>query len=344
MWFFIGSSNILAQNCGNTSLNDINNPGPYTYSTMNQNDGIRNGPDYGNATIYYPNTTTTPFACVAIVPGFFSAQSSVAAWGPFLASHGIVSIIIDTNSPFDLPDDRADGLIDALETMRQENTRTASPLFGLIDTNRFAVMGWSMGGGGAQLAAVIDPSIKAVVALCPWLSSPNSSDLNHPVPVLILSGENDPTAPPNTHADVHYNLTPNTTDKKLFEVANGNHSIANDPANAMEEIGKYGLAWLRNYLLDDSCHCPLVLLPSTVTSTSLTNVVCPPVITCPTQLTFFNSQIANGIYKAIQTVSSSSIVPNGGIVSYQAGQSIYLDCGFSADLGADFEAIIQTCQ
>jgi len=311
---------------------------------MDQNDGIRNGPDYGNATVYYPNAETLPFACVAIVPGFVSTQSSVAAWGPYLASHGIVSIIFDTNSLFDSPPARADGLIDALETLRQENTRVTSPLFDKIDTSRFAVMGWSMGGGGAQLAAVIDPSIKAVIALCPWLSLPNSNDLDHPVPVLILSGEADPTAPPNIHADVHYDLTPGTTDKLLFEVANGNHSIANDPANAQGEIGKYGLAWLRYYLLEDQCHCPLVLGQSTVTSENLTNVVCPNTISCPTQLTLFNNIVSDGTYNAIQNVSSLSIVPAGGMVSMQAEQSIFFGSGFRVELGAEFEAEIQLCQ
>ena len=339
---FNAPSIVLAQSCGNISLNDISNPGPYNYATMDQNDGLRNGPDYGNATVYYPTNASPPFASVAIVPGFFATQSSVEAWGPFLASHGIVSIIIDTNSLFDQPSARADGLLDALETMRQENNRTASPLFDDLDTDQFAVMGWSMGGGGAQLAAVLDPNLKAVIALCPWLNNPSSSDLDHSVPVLIFGGELDPTAPPVLHSDIHYDLTPNTTDKMLFEVANGNHSIANDPANAMGDIGKYGLAWLRYYLLDDVCHCPLVLEPSTVTSQQLTNVTCPPT-QCPTQITL-NTIIADGTYQADQTVIASSMVAVGGMVSLHAGQSICLEAGFSVELGTDFTATIQACQ
>ena len=128
----------------------------------------------------------------------------------------------------------------------------------------------------------------------------------------------------------------------LFEVANGNHSIANNPANAMEDIGKYGLAWLRYYLLGDNCHCPLVLEPSTVTSEKLTNVICPP-IDCPTQLTL-NTIIADGTYQADQTVIASSMVPVDGIVSLIAGVSICLEVGFSVELGADFTATIQVCQ
>ena len=335
---------ILAQNCADISLNDITNPGPYTYATMDQNDGLRNGPDYGNATVYYPTNATEPFASVAIVPGFFVTQSSVEAWGPFLASHGIVTIIFDTNSILDQPPARADALLDALETLRQENTRIDSPLFGNLDTDRFGVMGWSMGGGGAQLAASLDPSLKVVIALCPWLNSPNSNDLNHSVPVLILSGQSDTTAPPNQHADVHYDLTPTTTDKLLFEVAGGNHSIANDPANVQGEIGKYGLAWLRYYLLDDPCHCPLALEPSTQTSENLTNVICPEINVCATILTLPNNPMADGTYQAAETVISSGTISSGGVVSLKAGQGICLEAGFTSDLGADFEAVIEGCE
>ena len=343
--FLLGNSSVaVAQNCGDVSLADISNPGPYGYLTMDQNDGLRDGPDYGDATVYYPTTTTAPFACIAIATGFFSDQSSVAAWGPFLASHGIVAIIFDTNSLFDFPEARANALLDALETLRHENTRSDSPLRGLIDENRFGVIGWSMGGGGAQLAAVLDPSLKAVIALCPWLSSPDSNTLNHSVPVLIFSGEEDPTAPPDVHADVHYDLTPESTDKLLFEVAAGNHAIANDPANAFGDIGKYGLAWLRHYLLDDPCHCPLTLQPSTVTSKTITSVDCPILVPCPIEHRLFNNVVVDGTYKAIQTVTSSCMVPHGGSVTLKAQESILLDAEFTTDLNGVFEVVLGTCE
>ncbi len=43
-----------------------------------------------------------------------------------------------------------------------------------------------MGGGGAQLAAKMDPRIKAVLAITPWLYkyTLSASDLNHNSPVF----------------------------------------------------------------------------------------------------------------------------------------------------------------
>jgi pimeloyl-ACP methyl ester carboxylesterase len=245
----LNTSVALAQ-CEGITVESLTNPGPF-----GEADGIRNGPDYLGATIYYPANATPPFASIAIVPGYTAPPSSVAEWGPFYASHGIVTIIIGTNSIFDLPEDRAIALLDALETIKQENTRASSPLEGALNLDQLAVSGWSMGGGGAQRAAVLDNTIAGVVALCPWL--PNAQ-LNHQSPVLIFSGEDDTVAPPSQHADLHYNATPTTTDKVLFEIANGNHSVANTPNGGGGSVGKIALSWLKLYVEENDCYCPLL--------------------------------------------------------------------------------------
>ena len=259
--------------CEDITVDSITNPGPYEVATLTESDGIRNGPDYNGATIYYPTDATPPYASIALVTGFLSDPEDIEDWGPFYASHGIVVINIGTNSGLDEPDDRADGLLDALETLRAENTRNNSPLEGSIDDTKFAVGGWSMGGGGAQIAAVLDNSIKAVVAMCPWLNS--GENLNHSTPVLIFSGQNDSVAPPGAHANVHYANTPDETSKVLFEVENGDHSIANAPTGAGGIIGKIALSWLKLYVEDNECYCGLLndpLLNDPVASMMQTNI------------------------------------------------------------------------
>jgi hypothetical protein len=270
----------FAQDCGSLTLGSISNPGAYTISSLTESDGIRNGPDYNGATIYYPTNAAPPFASIAIVPGYVSPQSSIQNWGPFLASHGIVTMTIGTNSFFDQPENRRDALLDALITLKEENTRSDSPLLGNMDTNRLAVGGWSMGGGGAQLAASMDTTIKAVMALCPWLdiNQLTTADLNHPVPVLFFSGENDAIAPTGFHADVHYDYTPQTSNKMLFEIASGDHSIANDPIGGGEYVGKIAVSWLKQFLVGDSCYCPLVLDTPPTASKYLLNVECPTIV------------------------------------------------------------------
>lgn len=252
--FFLSSlfTKVLFAQCDEITVESLKNPGPFKVGTLTEDDGIRNGTDYSGATIYYPINATKALASIAIVPGFVSQPSSVEEWGPFYASHGIVAIIIGTNSLFDLPEGRAVALLDALETIRQENIRVSSPLNGALNLDQLAVSGWSMGGGGAQRAAVLDNTISGVVAMCPFLDNP---ELSHNSPVLIFSGEADTVARPSEHADIHYSETPNTTDKVLFEVANGDHSVANTPKGADGVVGQIALSWLRRYVEKNECYC-----------------------------------------------------------------------------------------
>ena len=252
--FFLNWGTTFSQ-CEQITIESLTNPGIYDVATLTEADGLRDGPAYFGATVYYPINATPPYASIAIIPGFTASPDSVEQWGPFYASHGIVTIIVGTNSIFDFPEARAEALLDALETLREENTRNDSPLLGAIDQDRFAVSGHSMGGGGAQRAAVLDNSIKGVIALTPWLPDP---ELDHNSPVVIFSGQDDPVAPPGVHANVHYDNTPNSTDKLLFEIENGNHSVANTPQGGNSSVGKIALSWFNLFVNQNDCYCSLL--------------------------------------------------------------------------------------
>ena len=132
----------IAQDCDSLKISSISNPGPYKVKKILEKDGLRDGPDYYGATLYYPEDATPPFASIVIVPGFWSYEPSIQAWGPFLASHGIVTMTIGTNILSDFPEQRALALLDAAETIKQENIRESSPLYGSLDPTRIAVSGW----------------------------------------------------------------------------------------------------------------------------------------------------------------------------------------------------------
>jgi dienelactone hydrolase len=270
----IFSFNTYAQKCNGITWSSVTDPGPYNWTTMVEADGLRNGPDYNGATVYYPMDAAPPYACVVLSPGYWSDQSSVADWGPFYASHGYIAMTIGTNEPWEYPESRAEGILDAMETLRQENTRATSPLLGKIDTERFVASGWSMGGGGAQRAAAMDDRVKAIVALTPWLIIFSNSEVNHNAPLLILSGEEDNTAPPSNHADVHYNRTPATTNKLKFEVAGDGHHAADGAYGANGDLGKTVISWLKYHLYNELCYCPLFSIPPNTASQYITNVTC----------------------------------------------------------------------
>jgi hypothetical protein len=128
--------------------------GPLNVKSYGEADGLRNGPNNGSQTLWYPVNGKPPYAAVAIVPGWVSSERDIYAWGPFLASHGIVTLAIGTNNPAgDYPPEREAARLDALETMKAENTRDGGPLKAKLDLKRLGVVGWSMGGGGVMLAA-----------------------------------------------------------------------------------------------------------------------------------------------------------------------------------------------
>ena len=272
------NSNVLLAQCEYVSNNSASETGPYNVESISEEDGMRNGPDYSGATLFYPENAVPPFASIIIVPGYATLESTIHNWGPFFASHGIVTMTIGTNSIFDQPEDRKDALLDALVTLKDENTRVSSPLYNSIDTNRYALGGWSMGGGGAQLAAVADTSssLKAIIAMCPWLNTLtlSSSDLNHDSPVLIFAGQIDAISPPGVHANVHYNFTPQNTDKLIYEIAFTSHLVANGPQGGDGEVGRIALSWLKKYLIEDDCYCPLLLDTPNNASYYMTNVEC----------------------------------------------------------------------
>ena len=84
--------------------------------------GIRNGVYYDGATIYCP-VNGTNLSSIVLVPGFMNTEFTIQNWGPFLASYGIVTMTIGTNSLTDNEFDRRDALQDAIISLKEENTR-----------------------------------------------------------------------------------------------------------------------------------------------------------------------------------------------------------------------------
>jgi dienelactone hydrolase len=227
------------------TVESATNDGPFDVDTLTT--GLRDGPAYGTQTLHVPVDAEPPFAGVVIVPGFISPESSIRAWGPFLASHGIVTLTIGTNSGGDPPDVRAAALLDGIETLKAENDRSGSPVEGAIALDRFAVMGWSMGGGGTLIAANENPDLRAAVSFAAW--SPGVQFSEDQVPTLLLAGSSDALA--GGQSQGFFESIPETTPKMLFEVQGGSHSVANDPSSTDGEIGRYGLSWLKVFLEGD---------------------------------------------------------------------------------------------
>ncbi len=256
--------------------------GPYDYQIITESDGLRNGPLYLDGRLYYPIDAEPPFKSIIFTPGYGAGSTSMADWAEYFASYGFTAMIIGPNDEInEWHIGRAEGLIDAITTIKQENERIASPLYGMIDSDSFIVSGYSMGGGASQIALTLDhpnvSSIKAGIALNPTIILEDCDlcpidggyciclvpeMLDHDIPTFIVAGQFELNELPDYDGllgqDI-YNNTPETTVKMLFEVAGGGHGAAYET-----EPREKALQWAQYHLMEDFDICEsLIQEPST---------------------------------------------------------------------------------
>ena len=269
--------------------------GPYDYATITENDGLRNGSDYRDGVVYYPINANPPYKSIVLTPGFGGSSSEMSAWAQFYASHGFIAMRVGPNDEInDSHEDRGEGLLDGIESIRQENTRLESPLYSLIDMNSFSVSGYSMGGGASHNAAMIDESsIQTIISLNPTVlfedcefCPANTYEgveyciclapelINHTVPSLIFAGEveiNELSGYAGLLGQDIYENMIETTDKIMFEGAGSGHGFAISPYG---EVSEYALNWLKYQALNDDSVCESLLLTPSSASVYLTNLSC----------------------------------------------------------------------
>lgn len=238
--------------------------GPYTVSSI---DVSRSVSGFGGGTIYYPQGTTGRMGAIAVVPGFLSAESSIQWWGPRLASHGFVVITIATNSGWDQPASRESQLGAALDYVIAQSNSSNSPISAMVDPNRVAAMGWSMGGGGS-LRLASGGRLVAAIPLAPWHSGSNNFN-QIATPTMIIACENDSTAPVASHASPFYNLIPASTEKAFLEINNGGHSCANGGGSNGGLLGKYGVSWMKRFIDNDTRYSQFLCGPNHAANTAI---------------------------------------------------------------------------
>lgn len=227
------------------------------------------GRSFSSATIYFPDENDISNGgqlrpSVVIIGGWGCGEQAMAAWAPFFASHGIVAMTIGISETWTgMPTLRCQALLDASKALQSENTRSDSPLHQRLDVSARAVMGYSLGGGGAQLAALEDPTLKCAIALCPSdgcefgeaIAIPFPAELSASVPVLTICSERDKEADPQKHAWAQYRKT--SAPKLIFEISGGDHYSANGPAGGSQADFENGNepCFLCNCCLFVSCGC-----------------------------------------------------------------------------------------
>lgn len=212
--------------------------GPYEVTS----EAIPAQDDFGGGTLFYPAGTDETFGAVAISPGFRSLEASVAWLGPRIASHGFVVVTIETLKLDDQPPTRGDQLLAALEHVVDEG-----PAGDLVDDDRLAVMGHSMGGGGALEAAATDPSLQAAIPLAGFSFDRSWPELE--TPTLFISAENDTVASSTGQSLRMYESLDPELGSAFLELAGADHGAPTLPDTT---IAMYSVAWLKRYVDNDT--------------------------------------------------------------------------------------------
>jgi hypothetical protein len=150
------------------------------------------------------------------------------------------------------------------------DTDPDSPLFCRVDTLR-CLMGHSMGGGAAFLAAAGNPSVHALVALAPFDTRISAIDAasSTAMPTLIFSGTYDCITPPEEHHLPMYEASA-SSDRTIILIERGTHCNMGvsfdkcevgermarcEPGISGEEqlaiLARYMVPWLKYFLKGD---------------------------------------------------------------------------------------------
>jgi dienelactone hydrolase len=256
------------------AVTDPGQVGPCVWSTQTVSIGGSLETD-----LYYPADATCGTGLGAPYPGLAFAHGwSIFGWsdgpaenagnGQHLASWGYV-VAIPTLA--DDAEERIAQMADVLDYLEQQATVPSSVLFQRVDTERLAVVGYSLGGATVLALTARDARVKAVVALDPVYHEGGPSGEGDPVwdpgaeapsiavPTGILG------APPSTcNADSDYlDIYPlvGAVHKASFRLVGASHCDFPDPGNAFcgftcgaadasrtRLSQKYMTAWLNYYL------------------------------------------------------------------------------------------------
>jgi predicted dienelactone hydrolase len=222
---------------GAQSVDNPANGGPHSVSTSNVSSLVRG---FGGGTIYYPSSSGS-YGGIAVSPGYTASSSSMSWYGRRLASHGFVTIVIDTNSRFDQPNSRGTQLLNALDYLT--GSGPSSAVRSRVDSSRLAVSGHSMGGGGSLAASNSRSSLRASIPLTAWHTTKTWS--RNTVPQLIVGAQNDLTASVGSHSIRFYNGLPTATPKMYVELRGAGHFA---PNSTNSDISRMAVSWMKRWV------------------------------------------------------------------------------------------------
>jgi pimeloyl-ACP methyl ester carboxylesterase len=183
--------------------------------------------------IYYPSTSTgdnTPiskdrkFPCISFGHGFLMTWDAYKNVWSTLVPNGFIMVFPKTEGTASPSHSEfGNDLAYVLSAMESESNNASSIFYNRVDTMN-CVMGHSMGGGAAFLAASKSTKIKYLATLAAAETNPSAikAAAKLSIPSLVIAGGNDCVTPPKDHQIPMYDSLKSTC-KHLVTITGGSH-------------------------------------------------------------------------------------------------------------------------
>ena len=224
------------------------------YSVTSYSNGLPTSSAYKSLTVFYPTNASGPFVVVMLSPGLTEVLQYLQPWAQRFTSYGYVAVFVEANDTNnDSEATRADGMWAAIGAVRGENTRSGSPLAGKL-SGCIVTSGHSLGGGASISIANAHPKdVSAALGFNPYDPTTNFSSIT--APTLIITGQNDTTAPPTQHGRRQYDSMASSIVKEYVEAQGGAHTSTITPGTIP---GQYAVSWIKLNVDGDARYRPFL--------------------------------------------------------------------------------------
>ena len=198
---------------------DFSNAGSHeicSYEENLDNDG------YASARMSYPcDLSESTYPSTTLTGGFTNTKEQMYWLADHLTTHGFVVLTITPTNPLSVPPIWRKAHMAGFDVLAAENSRNNSPLHGRLDLSKRNIMGYSMGGGGAIMAAEeMTEKPASMLALAPWLGGYKVDYSQINVPSMIVGAADDIVA---VDSEVYYPQFRSDIERGLAMISDTSH-------------------------------------------------------------------------------------------------------------------------
>ena len=178
---------------------------------------------YASARVSYPCGLRERAPAVTLTGGYTNIKEQMYWLADHLTSHGFIVITITPWNIFGTPPVWEDAHKAGYAELLDQDSSWWSPLRNRVDRNQIGLIGYSMGGGGALLAAAdLGDRVRLVGGLSPYLDFRQPDYRRISAATLLLGGSLDFTATPDA-VESYYQQLPAQTSAALGILRGLNH-------------------------------------------------------------------------------------------------------------------------